>query len=177
MWCNIHVVGFDFWSSKSNCFVLCSRLGQRWRHQTNGTLYFDTFYFYIQSLLSLPCLKSQTRKKMFGISKVGLISDVVSICSYPKVIYPKYSKHLPYTVAHTIDCVCSKMLNHGLSHGLFLSLFKFFFQMFIVLEMYNFVLSSKKMWKVKEITHDLNHDLTFYCTHNQLCVPQYKVNV
>ena len=32
-------------------------------------------------------------------------------------------------------------------------------------------------WKVKEITHDLNHDLTFYYTHNQLCVPQYKVNV
>ena len=26
---------------------------------------------------------------------------------------------------------------------------------------------------MKEITHDLNHDLTFYCTHNQLCVPQY----
>jgi hypothetical protein len=30
---------------------------------------------------------------------------------------------------------------------------------------------------VKEITHYLNHGLTFYCTHNQLCVPQYKVNV
>ena len=41
-----------------------------------------------------------------------------------KVIYPKYSKHWPYTVAHTIDCVCSKMLNHGSNHGLFLSLFK-----------------------------------------------------
>ena len=41
-----------------------------------------------------------------------------------KVIYPKYTKHRPYTVAHTIDCVCSKMLNHGLNHGLFLSLFK-----------------------------------------------------
>ena len=27
------------------------------------------------------------------------------------------------------------------------------------------------------MTHDLNHDLTFYCTHNQMCVPQYKVNV
>ena len=28
-------------------------------------------------------------------------------------------------------------------------------------------------------THDLNHDLnlTAQCTHNQLCVPQYKVNV
>ena len=41
-----------------------------------------------------------------------------------KVIYPKYSKHQPYSVAHTIDFVCSKMWNHGLNHGLFLSLFK-----------------------------------------------------
>ena len=37
---------------------------------------------------------------------------------------------------------------------------------------------SNKAWKkMKEITHDSNHDLTFYCTHNQLCVPKYKVNV
>ena len=36
-----------------------------------------------------------------------------------KVIYPKYSKHLPYTVAYTIDCVCNEMLNHGLNHGFF----------------------------------------------------------
>ena len=28
---------------------------------------------------------------------------------YCKVIYTKYSKHWPYTVAHTFDCVCSKM--------------------------------------------------------------------
>ena len=34
--------------------------------------------------------------------------------------------------------------------------------------------TAKTAW---EITQDLNHDLTFYCTHNQLCVPQYKVNV
>ena len=34
-----------------------------------------------------------------------------------------------------------------------------------------------KLEKVKGKTHDLNHDLTFYCTHIQLCVPQYKVNV
>ena len=39
--------------------------------------------------------------------------------------HPKYSKRWPYTaVAHTIDCVCSKILNHGLNHGLFISLFK-----------------------------------------------------
>ena len=41
-----------------------------------------------------------------------------------EVIYPKYSKHWPFTVAHTIDCVCSKMLNHGINHGIFFSLFK-----------------------------------------------------
>ena len=39
-----------------------------------------------------------------------------------KVIYTKYSKHEPYTVAHTLDCVCSKTSNHGLTF----SLFKFF---------------------------------------------------
>ena len=39
----------------------------------------------------------------------------------------QYSKHLLYTVAHTTDCVCSKMLNHGLNNGLFLSLLKFLF--------------------------------------------------
>ena len=38
-------------------------------------------------------------------------------------IYPKYSKHWPYYVAQTIDCVCRK-LNHGLNHGVFLSLSK-----------------------------------------------------
>ena len=47
-----------------------------------------------------------------------LVDSFVYTC---KVIYPKYSKHLPYTAALTIECVCSKMLNHGLN-----SLFKFF---------------------------------------------------
>ena len=37
------------------------------------------------------------------------------------VMCPKYSKHWPYTVAHTIDCVCS---NFFLNQGLFLLLFK-----------------------------------------------------
>ena len=50
---------------------------------------------------------------------VGMGCDV-----HFKVIYPKYSKHWHYTVAYTIDCVSSKMLNHGLNHGIFLSLFK-----------------------------------------------------
>ena len=40
-----------------------------------------------------------------------------------KVMHPKCSKHWLYTVVHSIDCVCSKMLNHGL----FLSLLKLIF--------------------------------------------------
>ena len=36
-----------------------------------------------------------------------------------KVICPKYFKHSPYTVAYTIDCVCSKMLNQCLNRGFF----------------------------------------------------------
>ena len=40
-----------------------------------------------------------------------------------KVIHTKYSKHRPSTVAHTFECVCSK-INHGLNHWLFISLFK-----------------------------------------------------
>ena len=34
------------------------------------------------------------------------------ICkAFGKVIYTKYSKHWPYTVAHTFDCLCSKIDN------------------------------------------------------------------
>ena len=59
----------------------------------------------------------------------GLKSEIVWkiwICIFDaliKVIYTKYSKHCPYTVAHTFECVCSK-INHGLNHGLFISLLK-----------------------------------------------------
>ena len=49
--------------------------------------------------------------------------NLVTFLALTKVIYLKYSKNWPYTVAHTINCVCSKMLNHALNHGLFLSLF------------------------------------------------------
>ena len=46
----------------------------------------------------------------------------VSLNPVGKVIYPKYSKHWLYTVAHTIDSVCSKILNNNLNHGLCISL-------------------------------------------------------
>ena len=53
-----------------------------------------------------------------------MIETIEFIHSKGKVIYPKYSKHQLYTVGHTIDCVCSKLLNFN--HGLLFSLFKFF---------------------------------------------------
>ena len=33
--------------------------------------------------------------------------------------------------------------------------------------------SQQVKWK----THNLNHDFNIFCSHNQLCVRQYKVNV
>ena len=61
---------------------------------------FTTFRYVLQSNFGI---KLQTMQK-FSLLQQG------------KVIYPKYSKYWPYTVAHTIDCVCSKILNHGLNH-------------------------------------------------------------
>ena len=54
------------------------------------------------------------------------LSSSLKVGAYSKVIYSKFSKQWLSTVAHTIDCVCSKISNHGLNHGLLFSLFKFF---------------------------------------------------
>ena len=57
---------------------------------------------------------------------VSAVTKRTFVKGHTKVTYPKYSKHWLSTVAHTIDWVCSKILNHGLIHGLLFSLFKFF---------------------------------------------------
>ena len=53
----------------------------------------------------LPCFppgrRRQPPKSTTMNGKVAPQQDV----SMTKVIYPKYSKHEPYTVAYTIDCV------------------------------------------------------------------------
>ena len=53
------------------------------------------------------------------------ITKLISIfcCENGKVIHTKCSKHRPSTVAHTFECMCSK-INHGLNHGLFILLLK-----------------------------------------------------
>ena len=48
------------------------------------------------------------------------ISETPDLKIPAKLYIPITLKHWPYTMAHTIDCVCSKLLNHGL----FLSLLK-----------------------------------------------------
>ena len=87
------------------------KLGRIWKQSWKKLQRMVENYAKIQ-LKKSPIQKSQWDIK---VCQIGL-----RIC--PK--YPKYSKHWPYTVADTIDCVCSKMLNHGLNHGYFLSLFK-----------------------------------------------------
>ena len=47
----------------------------------------------------------------------------------PKLyVYPKYSKHWlsVSSVAHTIDCVCSKILNHGIKSWVIIFTFQVF---------------------------------------------------
>ena len=97
--CAGHVTRF----LKSYDFTL---LNQRWKKESNNSCV-------LESRINF------WKMEHFCMSKQGKVKD------YPKLYIPStYSKHWLYTVAYTIDCVCSKMLNHGLNHGLFLSLFK-----------------------------------------------------
>ena len=65
----------------------------------------------------LPGQAMTTATRLWGYAKNSLLGTYR---------YPKYFKHWLSTVAHTIDCVFSKILNNGLNHGLFFPLFKFF---------------------------------------------------
>ena len=75
----------------------------------------QVLWFHFLLLLSSKNLNLVEHFREYLKFRIG-IWDFVNVVS--KVICTKYSKHWPYTVA--IDCVCSKILNHGL----FLSLFK-----------------------------------------------------
>ena len=87
---------------------------------------------YIPSTLNTDYILWHTQLIVYAVGNgdsklVGLVAKKNEKTeAWIKVIYPKYSKHWLSTVAHTIDCVCSKILNHGLNHGLLFSLFKFF---------------------------------------------------
>ena len=91
------------------------------------------------------------------------LSNDVTIEVTGKVIHPKYYKHLKKAAKHShlgrIACISSKNMR---------------FETKVKLNLFNLeCIFIPKTWKVKEITHDL----TFYCTCSQLCVPEYKVNV
>ena len=72
------------------------------------------------------------------------------------IVYPKYSKHWLSTVAHTIDCVCSKILNNGLNHGLLFSIFKFFGWKNILNQLENSGLKSRflSLFSISVLTSD-----------------------
>ena len=62
---------------------------------------------------------------------------LMHFCRKSKVIHTKYSKHRPYTVAHTIECVCSK-ITHDLIHD-----FHFTFQAYTLTHTLNGICVSK----------------------------------
>ena len=75
---------------------------------------------------SLQCFASEQRESkpkhcrdVLGrknkVQNLSLSLVYVLFYTLPKVIYSKYSKHWPYSVAHTTDCVSNKMLNCGLT--------------------------------------------------------------
>ena len=50
---------------------------------------------------------------VFRLHPSKAVGHIVQTAHTTKVIHPKYSKHWLSTAAHTIDCVCSNLLNHG----------------------------------------------------------------
>ena len=129
-----------------------------------------------------PCSESQTiwhvtsypwslRRSKHGECKLHTPANVI-LPKYYKYLKKNYSAkpfgQIRMPVFDRISCISSKNLRTETIKQ----------SRFFILNSFNLeCIFSQKTWKVKEITHDLNHDLTFYCKHNQLCVPQYKVNV
>ena len=109
------------------------------------------YFFKIWILKTLYCTFSRHGKNKFVVGAAiagaglltgnkGITSLGTNVAALGKVIYPKYSKHWLFTVA---NCVCSKLLNHGLNNGLLFSLFKFFGQKNILNQLENSGLKSR----------------------------------
>ena len=81
----------------------------------------------------------------------------LSVEEMTKVIHPKYSKHWPSTVAHT--------MNHGLNRGLLFSLSKFFRWKYILNQLENSGLRSRFLLYVFDILvlYDLQANQTIFC--------------
>ena len=90
-------------------FILRSTFNQR-----QQGMYVNYAEYRVISCMNIFLIVHHTSLNTYVIS----LQNTTRFYVFSKVIYPKYSKHWPYTVAHTIDC--SKMLNHGLNHGLLL---------------------------------------------------------
>ena len=74
----------------------------------------------VKLVIKYECLQLPYKLKLAELSDVNRKKW---IRGRSKVIHTKYSKHRSSTVAHTFECVCSK-INHGLNHGLFILLLK-----------------------------------------------------
>ena len=68
-------------------------------------IFFERLQYYL-STFNLFWSHSINSIHFVGVQLQGKGGKVHIFCVSTKVIYTKYSKHWPYTVAHAIDCVC-----------------------------------------------------------------------
>ena len=84
----------------------------KFSHQLFDNVYFTFVYFLRDKCLLENSGRNEARKILVlhaYILQALTYFRHLKVVIFVKVIHPKYSKHLPNTVAHTIDCVCSKM--------------------------------------------------------------------
>ena len=80
------------------CTIQCMGQGISFKSERNNS-WFKLWFNILLHTKSIACAT------VFG-QCLGYLGYI--ILGAGKVIYTKYSKHWPYTVAHTIDCVCRK---------------------------------------------------------------------
>ena len=113
-------------SNYKSCFHQYFSVLSRWKNTNFFTKFWSIRTFYFLSFEELKIITNIGEK--IGENRIHRFvvrsDEHITILHFSKVIYPKHSKNWPCSVAHTIDCVFCKMLNHGLNHVLCLLLFK-----------------------------------------------------
>ena len=86
----------------------------------------NSFQFKINPIIWLVEYFDQTCIHQYQMFRPNFNSSVwCKWQNFFSIWFQSYISQILSTMAHTIDCVYSKILNHGLNHGLLFSIFKF----------------------------------------------------
>ena len=108
----LHMEMYPHWNARDNYrFGLKKKKRKRDKSDDPGTKL--SYFPFLISYSGMPWAKVNNPSIMIWLNRRD---KYICNCIQAKFIYPKYSKHWPYLLAYTIDCDCSKMLNHGLNH-------------------------------------------------------------